>query len=115
MSCLFAFVFNKSVQVTLVVPFVKTFDCPSTFTPSAYKSNVTSGFSSGNVAPVSASQTLLAFIVIFSGCGVGGGVIFFCNLFVIVKPFVTLPLVVTVYVSSPIVIVPFSSPASFTV
>ena len=111
MSWLFAFVFTKSVQVTLVVPFVKTFDCPSNFTPSAYKSNVTSGFTVGSVASFSAAHSFVAVIVIFSG----SGITFFCNLFVIVKPSVALPLVVTVYVSSPEVNTLFTTFASWTV
>ena len=84
-----------SVQVTLVIPFAKTFDCPTNFTPSAYKSNVTSGFVAGSVAPSSAFHSFVALIVIFSGCGSGVGLSFF-SVFVIVKPPVILPLIDTV-------------------
>ena len=89
-------------------PFAIVLDSLFNFTLSAYKSNVTSGFTLGNVAPSSASQTLLAFTATVSGT------IFFI-VFVIVKPSVALPLVVTVYSLPANVIVPFSPPASFTV
>ena len=102
-----SFVFGK-FHVTWLCPFAIVLDSLSNFTPSAYKSNVTSGFTLGSVAPSPAAQILLAFRATVSG-------ITFFIVFVIVKPSVALPLVVTVYVSLPNVIAPLSSPASFTV
>ena len=103
-----SFVFGKFSHVASLCPFVISFDFPSNFTLSAYKSNVISGFVSGSVASFSAAHFFVALTVTVFGTT-------FFIVFVIVKPFSMSPLVVTVYVSSPIAIVPFSPPASFTV
>ena len=102
-----SFVFGK-FHVTWLCPFAIVLDSLSNFTLSAYKSNVTSGFTLGSVASFSDAHSFVALTVTVSGTT-------FFIVFVIVKPSFALPLVVTVYVSLPNVIAPLSSPASFTV
>ena len=100
-----SFVFGKFSHVASLCPFAIVFDSLSNFTPSAYKSNITSGFVAGSVAPSPAAQILLAFRLMFSTFGI----------FVILNPLEASPVTVTLYSFLSSVIKPLSSPTSFTV